>query len=489
MSAARPILLRLLSGLHAGAAMELSPGEWLLGSGEACDLLVTDPGVRERHLALRVAQDGAVRLVPLDGEVLTASGPVSADGLALEPFVVFSAGLLSACLGPADEPWPEVSPLAPSPVGEPAETREAVPAPETVPATQETDNNGGTANKSGRGSIWWLIRILAIVAVAAALCIGIYPSKKADTDELTRMLRDAGFPETFAASDEGGVRIQGLVPSNAALDSLGVYVSGVAPEAVIDVLSVEAVAQALQARVVRADAALRVSRAGGSLRVTGYVFDMDSLKRLFAEEEDLLRHVPAKMDVVTWKDLAPALTRLIQTRDLKSRLRVIPGAYRIAVQTQTLTPRQEENLNALLIEAEEFVGDTEPFVREEWEQPTQVTPPVVKARNPEAPAAPDVTPGEVPQVLPQPEEEEDPPLFSLLFSSQSTGAFQCGQLGLAGSGPDMVVLFDGLRYRVGSKLPNGYQIRAITPEYVVFQIGRRYTQICTPKDMNRETKP
>ncbi len=514
MTAERPVLLRLLSGLNAGASMELAPGEWLMGSGDACDLLVTDPGISERHLALRVAEDGAVRLVPLDGEVLAESGPVPADGMALDHFAVFSAGMLSACIGPAGEPWPEVRPLtsftaAAETDGAP-ETADTPPSPpETAPAAQERGNLVGIANRIGNWPRRRLAGVLAFLFLAVVLCIGIYPDGKADTEELTLMLHEAGFPGAFAEKDGDVVRIQGLVPSNAALDSLGLYVSGVAPEAAVDVLSVEAVAQALQAKVVRADAALRVSRAGSSLRIAGYVFDMDSLKQLFAEEEDLLRQVPTKVDVITWKQLAPALTRLIQSRDLKSRLRVIPGAYRIAVQAQALTPQQQENLAALLIEAEASVGDTQPFVREEWEQPTHVRPPAVKARAPEAPAAPaPAAPVPAPpapaapvpaapavpqstalEPLPQKEEEPSPAPLSLLFSSQSTGALQCGHVALAGSGRDMAILFDGIRYRVGAKLPNGYQVRAVTPEYVVFQIGRRYTQICTPKDMNRETKP
>lgn len=466
MSSPKPVLLRLLSGLNAGASMELAPGEWILGSGDASELLVMDQGVHARHLALRVGEDGRVILVPLEGEVGLDSAPVPAEGLPLEDFAVFSAGSLTACVGPADSVWPELRTPAAAPAPTPGpEDPDPILSGPTRPEPESANLVGD--NKSGRWTKRRKLQALAAGLLLLALAVGVFPNGETPTDELTLMLRDAGFSGVSAQNaPAGGLLVQGLVPSNAVLDSLGVYLSGVAPEATIDVLSVESVAQALQARINRADAALRVSRSGSNLRVTGYVFDLDALRRLFAEDGDLLNQVPAKIDVVTWEELAPALTRLIQARDLKSRLRVIPGAYRIAVQAQSLTEAQEESLAALLREAEASAGDTAPFVREVWEQPTRVTPPAGGS----GAAGTD--------------EGSSRPL--LLFSSQSTGALQCGNVSLTGSGPDLAVLFEGVRYRVGAKLPNGYQLRAVTPEYVVFQIGRRYTQICTPKEMNRE---
>ncbi len=45
-------VLRILSGLHAGAHRLLPPGEYVLGSGAGCDIILRDDDVAERHLLL-----------------------------------------------------------------------------------------------------------------------------------------------------------------------------------------------------------------------------------------------------------------------------------------------------------------------------------------------------------------------------------------------------------------------------------------------------
>jgi hypothetical protein len=228
------------------------------------------------------------------------------------------------------------------------------------------------------------------------------------------------------------------------------------------------------------------------------VFSLAALRAMLEEDASLLDDAPIKLDIVTWDQLAPVLTRLMVSRNLKGRLRLLPGAWRISVQTAGLTAQQEQAVTSFLREAEMQVEDTEPFVRESWEQPSRIVPP---------PSASAQSSGQLPaQVVESGAENEagDPvpsagsgpaasvPMLDLsaLFAAQAAppGPLQCGRISLSG-GPRPAVLFDGARYAEGSRLPNGFQVRAIAPDYVVFQRGKRYMQFCTSTDMKQEMRP
>jgi type III secretion system YscD/HrpQ family protein len=54
MTAAAVRVVRILRGVHAGAERSLVPGEYVLGSGAECDIVLRDDGIAERHIALIV---------------------------------------------------------------------------------------------------------------------------------------------------------------------------------------------------------------------------------------------------------------------------------------------------------------------------------------------------------------------------------------------------------------------------------------------------
>jgi Inner membrane component of T3SS, cytoplasmic domain len=41
-------------GIHRGARLELKPGRYTLGRGDDCDVVLTDPGIAERHLVIAI---------------------------------------------------------------------------------------------------------------------------------------------------------------------------------------------------------------------------------------------------------------------------------------------------------------------------------------------------------------------------------------------------------------------------------------------------
>ncbi|KTC44327.1 type III secretion protein [Pseudomonas fluorescens ABAC62] len=108
--------LRVLDGLHQGAALPLFGEQWSIGAHGDADLVLSDPGIAERHARLRLieanwsVQAEAGLLHGAEGQVLAQIARLLLNG-------VFSVGGVRLCVSPANEPWPQ--PAAPAPVAPP----------------------------------------------------------------------------------------------------------------------------------------------------------------------------------------------------------------------------------------------------------------------------------------------------------------------------------------------------------------------------------
>ena len=118
--------LRVLTGEHAGASLQLTHARMRVGPNEDLDVYIGDWNVQQielqrdgtgRHVARWSASDDALTL---DGQ--------SPDGdgfqCVLEPWVPVRFGAVILCIGPADEAWPDDAQLlqrcfAPEPVAPP----------------------------------------------------------------------------------------------------------------------------------------------------------------------------------------------------------------------------------------------------------------------------------------------------------------------------------------------------------------------------------
>lgn len=98
--------LRVLNGLHQGAALPLVGEQWLIGADAGHDLALYDPGIAALHCRLSRngdgwsldAEDGLFN--DDEGHALTAT--------VLTPNQTFALGNVWLCLAPAAEAWPQV---------------------------------------------------------------------------------------------------------------------------------------------------------------------------------------------------------------------------------------------------------------------------------------------------------------------------------------------------------------------------------------------
>ncbi|KGD80071.1 type III secretion protein D [Pantoea sp. PNA 14-12] len=98
--------LRVLTGLHRGAALPLSGDKWWIGADEHADLALYDPGIKDRHCQLVKTPQG--------WEVKASDGPVKdnegqrCEALSnLQPGTAFAVGHIWLSIVDAATPWPE----------------------------------------------------------------------------------------------------------------------------------------------------------------------------------------------------------------------------------------------------------------------------------------------------------------------------------------------------------------------------------------------
>ena len=115
--------LRVLDGLHQGAALPLFGDEWSIGAHADADLVLNDAGIAEQHARLRFI-DSNWSVQAEAGLLRSADGQVLAQIARLEVSVPFLVGTVRLCVALADHPWPQAP--APAPAAVPTSSRPSV---------------------------------------------------------------------------------------------------------------------------------------------------------------------------------------------------------------------------------------------------------------------------------------------------------------------------------------------------------------------------
>lgn len=103
--------LRVLDGVHQGAALPLFGEAWSIGAHRDADLVLSDPGIAEHHARLRLA-DSNWSVQSEAGLLESSGGQVLAQIMSLALDEPFRVGSIRLCVSLADQPWPK----APAPV-------------------------------------------------------------------------------------------------------------------------------------------------------------------------------------------------------------------------------------------------------------------------------------------------------------------------------------------------------------------------------------
>ncbi|QET06511.1 hypothetical protein FOB72_32015 [Cupriavidus pauculus] len=222
--------LRILTGYHAGARLDLPPGRHIIGADEQADVHISD--WHGDPVTIAFAEDGTV--------TLASATNVGDTPVVMGDFVPARRGDIVLCVGPGDAPWPaEVKLLEAmfAPVPAPAAAPAAAAPATSAPATPAPSTATAPASSRTRPRRRWLrigvCAVVATTAIGAAMAMSLTRMPKASASvtapervpELTPMqrrlatvehaLKTSGQRDLKAAVVDDGIVVSGMVPTAA----------------------------------------------------------------------------------------------------------------------------------------------------------------------------------------------------------------------------------------------------------------------------------
>lgn len=240
------VTLRIFSGLHAGAEIELTEGVYVIGADDSCDLILSDSSLSARHAALHVLfpEGGAqVTAEPLDGTVILSGDAVPGEERlpARYPFqlgqVIFAWTETDFA---GDAAWQEVEEqlTRAKKNAEPAKEEESAAAPQATTLPEEEDEAQKNANevtddaplpdmpegdaaeaekKSPRSRrIVKAVGTIAALGLAGLLCFTWQDGAQERTPEqiMRALLDEAGYQKLTVTGGESSVTVTGRIASD-----------------------------------------------------------------------------------------------------------------------------------------------------------------------------------------------------------------------------------------------------------------------------------
>ncbi len=258
----RSVAVRVFSGLHLGAELEMNEGTYVIGTDESCDIILSDSVLAGRHAAFHVRLNGtepSVEIEPLDGSVFSggqalkertqlpqakpfrlasvimAWAPSSSDADIWNSVEEFLAAE-NAANGPSVpvQNGADVQEQASDAHGE-EETSGSGPAPETDAAAPENPAGAGGTDSSSpaaaeelaldppeekRGGclqrvLKWLFLAVAI-GLVAALCFSLKDKGPSEdrVQTVRKLLDEAGYKKLSVTDAINSVSVSGRIASD-----------------------------------------------------------------------------------------------------------------------------------------------------------------------------------------------------------------------------------------------------------------------------------
>lgn len=102
--------IKIVSGLHKDAELDVKSGlRYTVGSGDACDIILSDSGIESEHVRFTLLRDG-ISLETLAGDVCVDGKSLSKACLLLADYQVVTIGTACFAIGPTNQRWPRIEP-------------------------------------------------------------------------------------------------------------------------------------------------------------------------------------------------------------------------------------------------------------------------------------------------------------------------------------------------------------------------------------------
>lgn len=296
-------LLKVIAGPHQGAEISLDEGKALVGSDDACDVVLHDVMIAPQHLELEFSRNDIVA-APLGGRVFLNGKRIKESRQKVPDFAFISIGGSHLVIGPQESKWPLLSPAdvpdLEKEVPEAAkETTE--PAAETsVASTQETKAEDSEISPAKRRSAWFGVILGCIMLVGWLIAWKTMMSERNalhSAPELTiveqarEALRISGVEKRIELEESAGrLSATGYVDTDAKQREVHAALRQVDPGIRMRVWSLEKVLSSTRTHLLNLKAPLMAtSLQEGELKITGVLQSQDDWDRI---RQSLLTEIP-----------------------------------------------------------------------------------------------------------------------------------------------------------------------------------------------------
>jgi type III secretion system YscD/HrpQ family protein len=125
----RVYLLKILSGIHEGAEVELHPGQYVLGSDDECDIVLGDDGIEPEHMVLSYKPSGQISVAAETGQFYIDGNPAEKGETGLDLHKIVSIGKIHWAVVEQGDGW------------QPGDFPVIGPMDDTMPETDEDEKS------------------------------------------------------------------------------------------------------------------------------------------------------------------------------------------------------------------------------------------------------------------------------------------------------------------------------------------------------------
>ncbi len=440
------IILRILTGVHKDAQIELTPGDWEVGSDALCDILLSD--VSPHQATLKVLDDGKVLLLPKQDEDVSnffQGSLVPVEGVEVPQYTCISFGQVHAAIGDANiNQWPNI--VIPATQDNDDLSEDNASAERDVQKVNESsqklsfDNTAINYNAQKTQNNKRIFLRIALVLLLFILCIGgvstlTGPSKaELQLQDIEAVLHGLESGYLAVKESENSVwHVSGGVRDNQTQHDLEQALKGLPFEVKTELFSLADTAQSLEAHIKAEGSVLRVQVVANGLSIAGYVYDEKSLAALLKPMQDILKNVSLTKNITYYNKISHNLEASLTSLGLQSVVRLTPGPYAILLESSALSAEQKKNFNIFIQEVTGMTKGIIPFVKP-------------KAKPVSAAKKADVT--------------------KIIDTTQD--AEFCSSLKLGSQGSKMYIVYQDKNYNQGARLPNGFVVQEVRETYSTF---------------------
>ena len=209
--------LRVLTGLHRGAALPLSGGQWRIGSSANAELALYDPGIEAEHCLLE-RQDESWSLSSCQGQLSDSEGHRVSQIVPLQPDTIFALGGVWLTLVSANSEWPADDESETTPIETPealddramqAESAEVVASPEDRSSVAKRSRSWSGLLILGAGLALSAVTVGWVLSGEAAIeqqpgkqASKPVPSLREGKETLLRMIKDRELHDRLTLTEE-----------------------------------------------------------------------------------------------------------------------------------------------------------------------------------------------------------------------------------------------------------------------------------------------